>query len=253
MYVIDSDEQQKSLPAKKHNNILLAEALALKLNILASDRLKFPYGLGELIYDNSKLKGFPGPFDGKTVRQIMAQVDSFLSCAFNPKSADSSEYLKVVQLINQAFSGPIDTISWRCTKLVLTGVRSLKDVPYLRANPGAVPPIEVPVVTETESVPEEFTLLQNYPNPFNPTTTIEFDLPEPAIVTLKIYNMLGQEVATLMDREELDNGIQEIEFDASGIPSGVYFYRIVANGIGDEEEGVSGNTFVGVKKMLLLR
>jgi len=102
-------------------------------------------------------------------------------------------------------------------------------------------------------LPTQFTLYQNYPNPFNPTTTIEFDLPEPAFVTLKVYNILGQEVATLLDHEEYDEGSYDIEFEAQNFASGVYFYRIVTEGIYDEEEEVIGQTFTSVKKMLLLK
>ncbi|MBM4176462.1 MAG: T9SS type A sorting domain-containing protein [Ignavibacteria bacterium] len=78
-------------------------------------------------------------------------------------------------------------------------------------------------------VPEEFNLLQNYPNPFNPSTRISFDLPEASVVTLKIYNMLGQEVASLISDELYRAGSHEKVFDASGYPSGVYIYRISAN------------------------
>lgn len=102
------------------------------------------------------------------------------------------------------------------------------------------------------SVPEEYALAQNYPNPFNPSTTIEFELVEPAIVTLKVYNTLGQEVAVLANNELMDDGIQEIEFNASSLASGIYFYRLTAQTVGDEEGYVS-ESFVSVKKMVLMK
>ncbi|MBI3364802.1 MAG: T9SS type A sorting domain-containing protein [Ignavibacteriae bacterium] len=100
--------------------------------------------------------------------------------------------------------------------------------------------------------PLTYRLDQNYPNPFNPTTTIQFELPDPALVTLKIYNMLGQEVRTLLDHESMEDGQQDVKFDASPIASGVYFYRIVAEGIPDED-GTQAQRFTEVKKMMLIK
>lgn len=98
----------------------------------------------------------------------------------------------------------------------------------------------------------DYILSNNYPNPFNPTTNIRFELPEPAIVTLKLYNMLGQEIATLIDHEELDESEQEIEFNANMLASGIYFYRLIVQQI-EEEELERSQTFITVNKMLLLK
>ena len=94
-------------------------------------------------------------------------------------------------------------------------------------------------LTQQQSV-VSFQLKQNYPNPFNPSTTIEFALPKSAFVTLKIYNLIGEEVASLI-AEKREAGIHQINWDASGVPSGVYLYRLEA---GD---------FVRVKKLILMR
>ncbi|MBI5475269.1 MAG: T9SS type A sorting domain-containing protein, partial [Ignavibacteriales bacterium] len=102
-----------------------------------------------------------------------------------------------------------------------------------------------------EQIPESYKLYQNYPNPFNPTTTIQFDIPQEAMVTLKIYNLLGQEVATLINNELMTEGMQEVEFNASSFASGVYFYRLSAEGIA--EEGETSNTFHSVHKMILVK
>lgn len=75
--------------------------------------------------------------------------------------------------------------------------------------------------------PAEFELAQNYPNPFNPSTTIKFTLPESSDVTLKIYNSLGQEVSTLINKF-MESGVHAINFDASVLNSGIYFYRLDA-------------------------
>ncbi len=91
----------------------------------------------------------------------------------------------------------------------------------------------------TANIPREFILLQNYPNPFNPSTTIEFALPKPAFVMLKVYNLLGEEVATLI-AEQRTAGIHQLNWDARGLASGVYLYRLEAG------------EFVRSKKLILL-
>ncbi len=106
---------------------------------------------------------------------------------------------------------------------------------YLTARELATSVEQIP-----SSVPKEFHLDQNYPNPFNPTTTIQFALPQRSNVTLKLYDILGRRVATLVD-EELEPGVHKVNFDAEDLASGVYFYRIQAE------------AFVRTKKLMLLR
>jgi len=95
-------------------------------------------------------------------------------------------------------------------------------------------------VEDENTIPLEFVLQQNYPNPFNPGTTISFSIPERAYVNLKIYDVLGNEVVTLVS-EEKDAGNHTVNFNASEFPSGAYFYQLNAG------------SFVETKKMLLLR
>jgi hypothetical protein len=96
------------------------------------------------------------------------------------------------------------------------------------------------VEEQDNPLPEYFELRQNYPNPFNPYTTIEFSLPHSGFVTLKIYNLLGEEVATLVS-EERNAGKYKVEWHASNMASGMYFYRLQAGG------------FMETKKLILLR
>jgi hypothetical protein len=85
-----------------------------------------------------------------------------------------------------------------------------------------------------------FSLFQNYPNPFNPSTTIKWQIPEAELVTIKIFNVLGREISTLVN-EELPAGVHEFVFDAGNLSSGVYFYQLKAG------------KFIETKKMLLLK
>ncbi|MBP9120448.1 MAG: T9SS type A sorting domain-containing protein [Ignavibacterium sp.] len=98
---------------------------------------------------------------------------------------------------------------------------------------------------EAEILVKDFSLGQNYPNPFNPSTTINFSLAVDSKVSLKIFDVLGQEVATLVNGQ-LAAGSQKVSFNASSLNSGVYFYRIDA-------DGIDGQKFSSVKKMILTK
>jgi len=101
---------------------------------------------------------------------------------------------------------------------------------------------EITAVSENHSVglPNQFTLKQNYPNPFNPSTTIRFELQKEAIVSLRIFNTLGQLVTTLVD-EPKRAGAYQVQWNASNVPSGTYFYRLKAAGC------------VEIRKMIVLK
>ncbi len=84
----------------------------------------------------------------------------------------------------------------------------------------------VPVINISTEIPDKYDLLQNYPNPFNPYTKIAFALPEKTAVTIKVYNVLGQEIKSLVSKQLLDAGRHQVEFDGSNLASGIYFYRL---------------------------
>jgi hypothetical protein len=95
-------------------------------------------------------------------------------------------------------------------------------------------------VEDKDQLPSKFNLAQNYPNPFNPETTIEYSIPEDAFVSIKVYSMLGEEIATLVNSQK-SPGTYRVQFDAKDLQSGIYFYKLVSN------------SFTSVRKMLYLR
>ena len=103
-------------------------------------------------------------------------------------------------------------------------------------------PIQIDVVTDVNdgTQPLEYSLKQNYPNPFNPTTTIEFSLPSSGFTTLKIFNLLGEEVASLVEGP-VSAGRHTAQWNASTIPSGIYLYKLTAN------------NFVETSKLVLMK
>jgi hypothetical protein len=101
------------------------------------------------------------------------------------------------------------------------------------------------ILRRLKLLPNEFKLYQNYPNPFNPTTKIKFQVPsnvkgEMSNVKLKIYDILGNEITTLVN-EAISTGTYEVEFDGSDLSSGIYFYQLVAG------------KYSTTKKMLLMK
>ncbi len=119
----------------------------------------------------------------------------------------------------------------------MSGWTTLDEYGYLSGST-----VRVDNEIEIFDAPTRVSLDQNYPNPFNPSTNISFALPSAQKVTLKVYNMLGQEVATLVNNQTLQAGSQTVAFDASQLSSGVYIYRLVG-----------ANNVVLTKKMTLIK
>jgi hypothetical protein len=107
--------------------------------------------------------------------------------------------------------------------------------------------VDIPVTVKDNISPIQFSLKQNYPNPFNPSTIIQYSVNTAQFISLKVYDLLGKEISTLVN-EEKPIGIYEVDFNAENLPSGIYFYRLQVypanSGTGE---------FVEIKKMVLLR
>jgi hypothetical protein len=135
------------------------------------------------------------------------------------------------------FKGPAENFSMPAEGTVLRLVVSRTPAP---GDVYTFMPMRLLPVETAGELPSGFALLQNYPNPFNPSTTIRYGLPSRSHVTLAVFNTLGQQVATLLDGE-VEAGFHEAVFDASGLASGVYLYRLTAG------------SYVETRKLVLVR
>lgn len=146
---------------------------------------------------------------------------------------------------NSFTSGPAAPAPWEFTHTFTTvGLHPYYCEPH--GGPGgsgmaAVVIVQNPVSVDDEKLmADKFELMQNFPNPFNPSTKIEYRISDRSFVSLKVYNILGDEIATLVN-EEKQTGVYNVNFDATGLSSGMYLYKLQAG------------SFVEMKKMILLR
>ena len=264
----------KGLDPKKTPNQLFAELVVLKLNIASSQLGVTPSGFGELVYENNS-----SMFDEMTVHDIARSADSAMTYwkSLDPLYDDGShsginplyeDLYETIHDINNALAGPLDTTSFQGGPLVLNGVVDLDTVSILKFPSGTfiarqLTPSgnsldalgfdeeESDDFTDEMAVPSAVKLHKNYPNPFNPVTAIAFDLPYPSIVTLRVFNVIGQEVATLLNKEELSEGYYSHEFDAKQLSSGLYFYRMEIQEL--SENGQIAHKVMFTDKMLLVK
>jgi hypothetical protein len=254
---------------KKYNNRLAAEQSMFKFNIRGSFKGTLPMGFGNLVYKSDG--AFPrwDVFDTLTLMQISEKVDTILTIYQRYGFGDSlSLYESLADFLarfnNAFYSNYLDTNDLqvvtldsvrkvRVAALKVRGTKQLIDVPFLekaRTYKNATPSW-YSAGNEQGALPVEFLLEQNYPNPFNPTTNIQFSMSEPAVVTMKVYNLIGQEVATLAENESFGEGNHELKFNASQLSSGIYFYRMIAT-VNNNSSG-NQSSFTSEKKMLLLK
>lgn len=157
------------------------------------------------------------------VARTESEIQSTMNQTLNGNEAGLTGYWK--------FDEGIDTIAYDATSnhndgaisgatWVISGVLDVESIPG--------------------TIPETLSLEQNYPNPFNPVTTIQYSIPKRSNIKLKVYDVLGNEVVTLVN-EEKDSGVYTINFDASQLSSGVYFY------------GIQSREFTQTKKLILMK
>jgi hypothetical protein len=160
--------------------------------------------------------------------QYLLQTSDDSTFAYVYKSASTSDTAKTLSGFPEG-----QNYYWRVRASNVSGSGPWSTLSSFPTTPTAVK-------GEEGGIPTEYSISQNYPNPFNPTTKIKFALPQRSLTKLIIYDLLGREIQTLINKE-LEAGYHEINFDATNFPSGVYFYRIQ-----------TGN-FIQTKKMILMK
>jgi hypothetical protein len=230
-----------SMAPSVHRNLLFGQALALAVNVQFSATQKTPAGLGALQIN------IPGsPFNGNTVDTLLAKANQFLT--YGTGSATAAELAAMCKQVNEEFTGDVDTSAWGGGKVYFTGAKGVGFTGGWLVRTGATAKVIADLASNNSDIPVSYSLNQNYPNPFNPTTNISFTLPVNGLVTVKVFNLLGQEVATLANQEEFNAGLSSVEFNASSLSSGVYFYRINVTDVTTGEV-----SFQDLKKMVLLK
>jgi len=193
----------------------------------------FPIGLGGGVLNDNR--GYVSS----------TQVDSFkiiIQGDFTDNNSTTVSWPNDLSLYGTQWTiGPQFGSDWPVTDMLST--QSVVIGPFLNKNiiiikMGAMGTNDVKRIDDR--IPNEFVLNQNYPNPFNPSTEIRFSLPMRGKASLVVYNTIGQEIATLVN-EVRDAGNYSVRFEAAGVPSGTYFYRLESNGRAE------------IKKMLLLK
>jgi hypothetical protein len=182
---------------------------------------------------------------------------TLIGCDIAASSGTLAKVSSFLQVLNgevthsQKLTGTSVQFSWTPSAagtqtLYAVGARTSKSGGWGHANDFSV--TVAPAGTsgvEQEESPATFSLDQNFPNPFNPSTTFRFTLPQSAEVSLTVLNLIGERVATLLSGQ-MEPGAHTIRWNASGIPSGMYFYRI-------EARPETGQTLVQTRKLLLLK
>jgi hypothetical protein len=184
--------------------------------VLASNKSAFfnRYGFQAFGEYNGQLDN-----NGETLALNSAAGDTIIKIRYTdqypwPKSADGDGY-SVVPREKDPYLDQNDAVNWIAST-------------EIHGNPGRD---NIPVsvqMPQHQAIPAEYQLVQNYPNPFNATTTIQFHVPKKTFLTIKVYNILGQEVDELVSRY-FDPGCHSLRWDASDFASGVYFYKLTSS------------------------
>jgi len=251
---------------KTFDNRAFEQGVLFNLNLIGSSYGVLPQGYDSLILDTTaSLAG--RSLRGYSLKSVGVYLDSVMTYwkRFGVDNGDAysdlDEFIrKIIKPLNERFA---TTFSATDTSLFsldtnavkgltvknqyaikLKGIKTASEAGGLvRQSPTAR---YVPSFTPNSGyieIPREFNVEQNYPNPFNPTTSIMIKLSEQSSVSLKVYNILGEEVATILNNNVLEQGEVEVQFDASKLSSGVYFYRTTIN----------HGEYVFVRKMVLMK
>ena len=188
---------------------------------------------------------------GSLVKGLAVSGNTIIASTGDQGICVSTDHGITWQQANQGLSGAATTLV-SCDGLLVYAGSTLGGL-YRRSLSEMLSSLSgLPVLDE---LPAGFLLHQNYPNPFNPTTTIRYGLPDRSHVTLIVFNTLGQQVAQLVDGD-MDAGYHELRFDASGLSSGVYLYRMqvrpLDSAIGRDSKSGAGS-YVDARKLVLLR
>ncbi|MBS4029566.1 MAG: T9SS type A sorting domain-containing protein [Ignavibacteriales bacterium] len=247
------------IPDYKMNNPAVEQGIAFNLNIFASVDSVTPPGFGDLLLDTA------ATFLGRSLQdvsllQISIFYDSVMTYWSQTGMDNDAAYAElklfvdnVLTRVNELFYTTMSAANYKINKdavverkkpysVQLLGVKSAEASGFLKRG---TPRTQLPAFTFRNSnvKPSVLELEQNYPNPFNPATVISYSLLVNSYVTLKVYDVLGREVATLIQNRLMEEGEHEVPFDASHLSSGVYYYRI----------GLSGNEEHVMRKMILLK
>lgn len=208
----------------------------------------FPFTFGKTISTRDSSSSFPGSY---TILRSITTYDAFGSMT-TPSGTFQALRMTETSITQTVFGGvPYSTdtsvsYTWFTRDGFFVGI-----TPKLKNPTGSsilvkelayITLINTPtgVAEAGDALPSAFQLSQNYPNPFNPSTAISYDLPAASVVTLKVYDVLGKEVASLVDGVQ-SAGSRTVRFDGSSLRSGVYFYRLQAG------------TFSETRKLVLIK
>jgi hypothetical protein len=175
------------------------------------------------------------------------KVNIFFSSNYNPNNPTAASWKKIAYTNNDgSFSWSVpNNVSSKCV-IRIKDAFNQSQVDIGDANFSIVAGSSISKkdgeseLSRIEEIPDEYSLEQNYPNPFNPTTQIKFGLKKSQNVKITVYNLMGEEVRQLVNNQ-LNAGIHYISFDASGLASGVYIYRLISE------------DFTSTKRMILLK
>jgi len=200
---------------------------------VAGFNARFEY-LGERLQDETIITG-DGTFDCK--KFLITWKVSALFFPLPPIELLSTKDTVWIADVGSEFGIVQDIVPTNHIDLSLLGIEPFS-IPGLKTY--LIDTIVVSARNDEPVIPTEIVLKQNYPNPFNPSTKIELSIREFGFVSLKVYDILGNEVATLVNSEK-PSGVYNVEWNASGLPSGAYFYQLKTEG------------FVETKKMMLMK